>query len=129
MPVVTLLFSLIHVMCMVLHHTVVTRYSTRSITYWTPCHISGFLVIYCKCYGFQRVFFTQAFFTLHSFVKLADLWNIALAWLFAWLTEIHKRFVHGRLFRCLSLLKVSIPQSRNFPQYGTCLSLVLNLHS
>ena len=118
MPVVTLFFSLIHVMCMTLHHTVVTRYSTRGITYWTPCYVSGFLVIYHKCYGFERAFFTLRGFlpctpswffqgfpgTSTSLSRLAglqtDLQNKALAWLFAWLTEIHKRFVHGRFYLC-----------------------------
>ena len=56
-PVVTLFFSLTHVTCMALHHTMVIRYST-SITYGTLCHANGHLVIYRECYGFERAFFT-----------------------------------------------------------------------
>ena len=48
-----LFFSLTHITCMALHHTVVIRYST-SVTYRTLTHASGHLVIYCKCYGFER---------------------------------------------------------------------------
>ena len=56
-PVVTLFFSLTHVTCMALHHTLVIRCST-SVTYRTLCHASGDLVIYHECYGFERAFFT-----------------------------------------------------------------------
>ena len=28
------------------------------VTYRTPCHVSGHLVIYRECYGFGRAFFT-----------------------------------------------------------------------
>ena len=52
-----------HVTCMALHHTVVICYST-SITYWTPCHASRHLVIYPKCYGYERAFFTLRRFYL-----------------------------------------------------------------
>ena len=31
---------------------------TSGVTYRTPCHASGHLVIYRDCYGFERAFFT-----------------------------------------------------------------------
>ena len=105
------------------------------MTYRTPCHARGHfvfwlspspcyledvcrasghlvhLVIYCECYGFERVFFTLRliYFTLlPASIKAsleavistsmltglyADLRNIAPARLFVWITAIHKRFV------------------------------------
>ena len=56
-----------HVTCMALHHTVAICCST-SITYWTPCHASRHLVIYPKCYGYERAFLLSGVFTLHSFL-------------------------------------------------------------
>ena len=59
--------SLTRATCMVLHHTVVVRYST-SIINRTLCHASGHLVVYREC-----VFYSQAFFTLpslHLFLRL-----------------------------------------------------------
>ena len=32
------------------------------VTYRMPCHASGHLVIYCKCYRFERQFFTLRYF-------------------------------------------------------------------
>ena len=55
--VVTLFFSLTHVTCMALHHTVVIRIN-NSVTYRTLCNASGHLVIYRECYGFGRAFFS-----------------------------------------------------------------------
>ena len=54
--VVTFFFSLTHLTCMALHHTVVIRLNT-SVTYQTLCDTSGHLVIYRECYGFERAFF------------------------------------------------------------------------
>ena len=79
------------------------------VTYRVPCHPSGHLVIYCECYRFERAFFTLRRFLLYtpscwfnaslragsSTSKVAglhaDLWNIAPARLFVWITTIHKR--------------------------------------
>ena len=55
-PVVTLFFSLTHVICMALLLTVVIRCSA-SVTYRILIYASGHLVIYRECYGFDRVFF------------------------------------------------------------------------
>ena len=48
-----LVFSLTHVTCIALHHTVVIRYSTSG-AYGTLCHVSDHLVIYSEYYGFER---------------------------------------------------------------------------
>ena len=58
---VILFYSLTHITCMALHHTVVIRYST-SVTYRTICHTSGHLVIYRECCGFERTFSTLRYF-------------------------------------------------------------------
>ena len=69
-PVVTLLFSLTHVTCMALHHTMVLRYST-SVTLGAvmPCQLlPGNLP---RVLGiWESVFYSQTFFTLHSFLLL-----------------------------------------------------------
>ena len=47
----------------------------------------------------ESVFYSQAFFTLHSFLLvLRFLRNIAPARLFAWFTAIHKKFICGRFY-------------------------------
>ena len=67
-PVVTLFFSLTHVTCTALHHTVVISCST-GVTYRTLRHASGHLVIYWECYIFERaLFYSQVCFTLYSFL-------------------------------------------------------------
>ena len=114
-PLITLFFSLTHVTCMTLHHTVVIMYST-SVTYGTLYHSRGHLVIYRECYGFEIAFLTlkrflpcthscffQRFLCAGSSTsKLAglhaDLRNIVLAWLFVWITTIHKRNICGRFY-------------------------------
>ena len=128
-PVVTLFFSLTHVNCMALHHTVVIRYST-SLTHRALCHASSHLVIYRKCYRFESIFYSQAFSTLQSFLlfqgfpgassstsKLAglptDLLNIAPTRLFVWITAIHRRFVCGRFY-----LRSMADQSQNINLHG-----------
>ena len=84
------------------------------VTYRTPCHASGHLVIYRECYRFQRAFFTlRRFFTLHSFLLISrhpwglqfnlkvirvSCWyfrNIAPAQLFVWITTIYKKVYSG----------------------------------
>ena len=40
------------------------------VTCRTSCHASGHLVIYGECYGFERAY-SQAFFTLHSFLLVS----------------------------------------------------------
>ena len=49
---------------------------SNCITYGTPCHARGHRhcppTLYRECYGFERAFFySQAFFTLHSFLLLS----------------------------------------------------------
>ena len=100
--VVTLLFSLTHVTCVLLYNTVVTRYRT-SVTYGTLCHASSHLVTW-----FERVFFTLMRFlpcfsgSDGSSSKLAgfhaDLKNIVPARLFVCIATIHKRFICGRFY-------------------------------
>ena len=49
------------------------------VTYRTPCHVSGHLVIYSECCRFESIFYSQAFFTLHSFLLVLRLpWELAL---------------------------------------------------
>ena len=46
---------------------------SHHVTYSRSCHTSGHLMIYRECYGFERAFFTLAFFTLHSFLLVLRL--------------------------------------------------------
>ena len=55
--VFTLFFSLTHVTCMTLLHTVVIKHIT-SVTGGTLCHASGHLAIYHQCYEFKKLLFT-----------------------------------------------------------------------
>ena len=119
-----LVFSLTHVTCMALH-TVVIRYST-SVTWGMLRYASGHLVIYHECYRFERALFTlrgvlpcipSCFFqgfpgasisTSKSAGLHANIWNIALARLFVWITAIHNRFICGRFY-----LRAMAGQSQN----------------
>ena len=47
------------------HHWSLCFFYYHHVTYRTPCHASGHLVIfYRECYGFKRVFFTLRHFLL-----------------------------------------------------------------
>ena len=70
--VVTLFFSLTHVTCTAVNHTLVIKCST-SVTHRTLCHSSDHLGIYHECYGLRERFYSQAFFTLHSFMLFSRL--------------------------------------------------------
>ena len=113
---------------MALYHTVVIRYIT-SITYGTLCHASGHLMIYRKCYGFGRPFYSQVFLSCipscffqgfpeagSSTSKLAglhpDLRNTVPVRLFVWITTIHKSFLCARFY-----LRVTAAWPRNINLY------------
>ena len=105
-------------------------------TYRTPCHARGHLVIYCKCYRFERAFFTQAFFTLQSFLLILSLpysWQFNLkvsrascqsskhnpCSTIAWITAIHKRDISvGSVYVPKASFKVRVPQPWNLPLNG-----------
>ena len=81
------------------------------VTYRTPCHVSGQLVIFIPrvLQIWESVFYSQGFFPLHSFllvlrppwgrqfslnISRASCWyfrNIVLARLFIWITTIHNK--------------------------------------
>ena len=106
------------------------------VTYRTSCHAIGQQLLPTQlCYReyfefWDSAFYSRAFFTLRSSLLFqgftgtgssssvsaglhANLWNIASAWLFIWITAIDKRFIFGRFY-----LRARFGQSRNINLRG-----------
>ena len=116
------------------HHAtpLVTFFWCHRVTYRTPCHASGHLVIYRECCRFERAFLTLRCFVPYtpscwfqgfpgagsSTSKLAglyaDLRNIAPTRLFVWITAIYKRdIVVGSIYVSKAAFEVRLPQPWN----------------
>ena len=117
-----------------------TPFGRNSVTYGTPCHARGhFVFLLSPCYVedtmphqwsfsdlpwvlriWESVFYSPAFFTLHSLllasrpswgrqfnlnISRVSCWylrNIAPAWLFVWITTIHKKVYSGSIMAAWS---------------------------